>query len=240
MKINIFIPCWIDQFYPQTGLNMVKVLEKLGCEVHYNPNQTCCGQSALEAGVLKEAQLIAEKFLKDFSENDDLIVVPSAACVATVRNRYTELLDKNAQKELYNLSNRIFELSEFIVDVLEITEIDGAKLSGTATYLDNCQALRSCAISEAPRTLLKNIGDLTLIEMPESQTCCGFGAGFAVNFPAMATTLAEQKIDNANLTQADFIISTDYTCLMHLEGYIKRNRKSIQVLHLADVLASGW
>jgi len=241
MEVDIFIPCFIDQLFPETAFNMVKILEKLGCKVNYNPEQTCCGQPAYNAGFFKESKAVATKFIKDFPHSERFIVSPSASCIGMLRNSYNTLFEsKEEQKSCYNLQKNAFEFTEFLVDVLEVEKIEEASLKGIATYHDSCAALRECGIKDAPRTLLKNIKGLELIEMKQKENCCGFGGTFAVKFPDISVGMAEQKIDNASNTQADFLISTDSSCLMHLEGYIKKNRKKIKVMHIADALASGW
>jgi L-lactate dehydrogenase complex protein LldE len=241
MKIDIFIPCFIDQFYPQTGINMVKILEKLNCEVHYNLNQTCCGQPAYNAGYLQQSTKVAQKFLNDFDDDAEYIVVPSASCVGMIRNAYEHLFHQKIQVEkYYNIQKKVFEFSEFVTEILNVDKIEGAKLNGKATYHDSCSALRECQIKEAPRKLLNNVEGLSLIELPESETCCGFGGTFAVKFPAISVAMAEQKIDNASSTQADYLISTDTSCLMHLESYVNKYKKNIKPMHLIDVLTSGW
>jgi L-lactate dehydrogenase complex protein LldE len=240
MDVDIFIPCFIDQIYPQTGFNMVKILEKLGCNIHYNTKQTCCGQPAYNAGYMKEATAVAQKFLKDFSDSERYIVAPSASCVGMVRNAYTHLLADVLQEECYHLQRRTFELSEFIADILEVDKIQGARLDGLAAYHDSCSALRECGIYDAPRKLLANVEGLNLVNLKNHDTCCGFGGTFAVKFHAISVGMAEQKVDAVRATEAKYLISTDVSCLMHLDGYIQKNRKEIEVMHLADVLASGW
>ncbi len=239
MKVQIFVPCFIDQLYPQTAFNMVKVLEKACCEVQYNKNQTCCGQPAFNAGFWNEAKDVAAKFLKDFS-GTDYIVAPSASCVGFVRNYYAGLFENSSQhNQVKDVSNRIFEFTEFLTDVLKI-ENYGAELNARATYHDSCAALRECKIKEGPRRLLSKVKGLELVEMPETETCCGFGGSFAVKFEAISIAMADQKITNALATNADIIISTDVSCLMHLEGYAKKKELPITTMHIADVLASGW
>jgi L-lactate dehydrogenase complex protein LldE len=238
-KVSLFIPCFVDQFYPHTGINMVKILEKIGCKVYYNPGQTCCGQPAYNAGYNPQAKNIAEKFLKDFDDDCDYVVAPSASCVGMIRGSYANLLDPKDQETAFRLSQKTFELSEFLVDILGVEKL-GAKLDGIATYHDACSALRECGIKEAPRKLLHNVEGLYLEELKDNETCCGFGGTFAVKFPDISVAMAEQKIDNATATQAQYLISTDWSCLMHLEGYILKHRKNIIALHLADVLVRGW
>lgn len=242
MRIALFIPCFIDQLFPQTAINMVKILRKVGCEIHYNTAQTCCGQPACNAGYWKEAKAVATKFIADF-DHDMPIVCPSGSCAGFVRNQYEKLFENgNAaqKKQVEGIQNRIFEFSEFMVNVLKIEDV-GASLEGIATYHDACGALRECGIKDAPRKLLTNVQGLEVQEAVECETCCGFGGSFSVKFETIATAMASQKIDNVlESTEAKYLISTDLSCLMHLDGYIKRKKINIEVKHLADVLASGW
>lgn len=239
MKIQLFIPCFVDQLYPDTGFNMVKVLEKAGCTVAYNPAQTCCGQPAFNAGFWDEARSVCTKFIKDFSSND-LIVAPSASCVGFVRNYYGKLFENSSlHNEVKDLGKRIFEFSEFMVQVLKIDDV-GAVLNGKATYHDSCAGLRECNIKTEPRKLLSKVKGLQLTEMNDVETCCGFGGTFAVKFEAISVAMGEQKVENALATGAEYLISTDHSCLMHLQGYIKHKGYDLKAMHLADVLASGY
>jgi Fe-S oxidoreductase len=239
LKVQLFIPCFIDQLYPETAFNMVKVLEKATCEVEYNPKQTCCGQPAFNAGFWDEARDVATKFIKDF-DGTDYIVAPSASCVGFVKNYYGKLFENSSQhNKVKDLGNRIFEFSSFLTDVLKITNY-GAMLKAKATYHDSCAALRECKIKEGPRKLLKNVKGLELVEMVDNETCCGFGGTFAVKFEAISIAMADQKVNHALATGAEYIISTDSSCLLHIDGYIKGKGLPIKTMHLADVLASGW
>ena len=239
MNVQLFIPCFVDQLYPDTAFNMIKVLEKTGCSVTYNTSQTCCGQPAFNAGFWDEAKSVCTKFIKDFNSTD-FIVAPSASCVGFVRNYYTKLFDNSSlHHEVSDLGKRIFEFSEFMVKVLQIENV-GATLDGKATYHDSCAGLRECRIKTEPRKLLSQVKGLQVTEMNDVETCCGFGGTFAVKFEAISIAMGEQKVDNALATGADYIISTDHSCLMHLGGYIKHKGYKLQTLHLADVLASGW
>lgn len=239
MIVDIFIPCFIDQLYPQTAFNMVKVLEKAGCVVHYNPEQTCCGQPAFNAGYWDECKSVAEKFVKEF-QNDRYIVSPSASCVGMVKNYYPEMFHNSVlHNECKQVQRNIYELSDFLVNVLKKTEF-GAKFEGTATYHDACSALREVRIKKEPRELLSKVEGLQLIEMDDTETCCGFGGTFSVKFEPIAVGMAEQKCANALATGAEYMISTDLSCLLHLDGYLKQQKKDLKVLHLADVLASGY
>jgi L-lactate dehydrogenase complex protein LldE len=239
MKVQLFIPCFIDQLYPQTGFNMAKVLEKACCDVEYNTNQTCCGQPAFNAGFREESKSVAAKFIKDF-EGTDYVVAPSASCVGFVRNYYGELFENSSQHNLVkDLSARIFEFTEFLTGVLKIENF-GAVLQAKATYHDSCAALRECKIKEGPRNLLKKVKGLELIEMADTETCCGFGGTFAVKFDAISQAMADQKIHHVLDTGATHIISTDLSCLMHLQGIIDKKSLPVHTMHIADVLASGW
>ena len=239
MNVQLFIPCFVDQLYPQTGFNMVKVLEKAGCTVTYNSKQTCCGQPAFNAGFWDEARTVCIKFVKDFG-GSDYIVTPSASCAGFVRNYYSKLLDNSSvHNQVKELNKRVFEFSEFMVKVLKVEHV-GAVLNGKATYHDSCAGLRECRIKEEPRKLLSHVKGLELHEMHDVETCCGFGGTFAVKFEAISIGMGEQKVENALLTRANYLISTDLSCLMHLDGYIKNKGYNLQTMHLADVLASGW
>jgi L-lactate dehydrogenase complex protein LldE len=239
--VDIFIPCFIDQMYPETGINMVRVLEKLGCEVRYNGNQTCCGQVAFNAGYKEECGRVAHKFLQDFtSEESDFIVSPSASCVGMVRNAYVDIFKTSSEFTNYRtLEKKVYEFSEFLVDVLQVTKVPGSRLQATVTYHDSCSALRECGIKAGPRLLLANVAGLSLVEMADTETCCGFGGTFAVKFPGISVAMAEQKVENALATGVEYIVSTDTSCLMHLDAYMKKNNKGLKVMHLADVLAQG-
>lgn len=239
MTVQLFIPCFVDQLYPETAFNMVKVLEKLGCNVKYNANQTCCGQPAFNAGFQQECKDVATKFMKDFS-GSEYIIAPSASCSGFVRNYYGKIFDNSSiHNEVKDIGKRLYEFSEFLTNVLKVEDI-GAKLEGKATYHDSCAALRECKIKEGPRKLLQNVQGLELVEMNDVETCCGFGGTFAVKFEPISIAMADQKVNNALATGAQYMISTDLSCLMHLEGYIKQKGHNLRTLHLADVLANGW
>jgi len=238
-QVQLFIPCFVDQLYPETGMNMVKVLEKLGCTVSYNAKQTCCGQPAFNAGYWDDAKAVAQKFLQDFKE-DCYIVSPSGSCTGYVRNYYEKVFDNSANHNLnLQVSRNMFEFTEFLTEVLKVEDL-GATLYGKATYHDACGALRECGIKQAPRKLLKHVRGLELVEMKEAETCCGFGGTFAVKFEPISMGMAQTKVQSALDTGAEYMISTDVSCMMHIQGYIDKNELPIQTMHIADVLASGW
>ncbi|HLK29056.1 MAG TPA: (Fe-S)-binding protein [Puia sp.] len=238
MNVQIFIPCFVDQLYPQTAFNMVKILEKAGCSVQYNTNQTCCGQPAFNAGFWDDAKDVCTKFLKDFS-GSDYIVAPSASCVGFVRNYYTKLFENSSTNNVSKeVQKRVFEFSEFMVNVLGKEDV-GASLNGKATYHDSCAGLRECKIKQEPRKLLSNVKGLEIVEMNDVETCCGFGGTFAVKFEPISIAMAEQKVTNALATGADYIISTDLSCLMHIDGVIRFKGHKLKAMHIADVLANS-
>ncbi len=239
MNVQLFIPCFVDQLYPSVAFNMVKVLEKVGCTVKYNTNQTCCGQPAFNAGFWGEAKDVCSKFINDFS-GEDYVVAPSASCVGFVRNYYSKLFDNSSvHNEVKALAERTFELSEFLINVLKIDDV-GASFEGKATYHDSCAGLRECHIKQEPRQLLGKVKGLELTEMNDVETCCGFGGTFAVKFEPISIAMGEQKITNACDTGAEYLISTDMSCLMHIDGCLQHHHKNMKVMHLADVLASGY
>jgi L-lactate dehydrogenase complex protein LldE len=239
MKVQLFIPCFLDQLYPQVGMNTVKILEKLGCEVSYNANQTCCGQPAYNAGFISEARSVSEKFIKDFS-GEEIIVAPSGSCIGYIRGSFDEIFENaSCLKDAKQVKNRSFELTEFLVDILKVENV-GASLNAVATYHDACGALRECGIKKNPRTLLSNVKGLELKEMKECETCCGFGGTFAVKYEPISIGMAQTKVSSALEQGAEYIISTDVSCLMHLDAYIKHEKLPIKTAHVADILTMGW
>lgn len=237
--VELFIPCFIDQLYPQTAFNTIKVLEKAGCKVIYNPEQTCCGQPAYNAGFFDEAKTVGSKFLNDFSEVHP-IVSPSASCTGMIKQGYNDLFTNTMiHNRCRTIQSNIFELTDFLVNVLK-KDYFGAELEGRAVYHDSCSGLRSCHIKEEPRQLLSKVDGLELVEMKDTDVCCGFGGTFAVKFEGISTAMAEQKVNNALDMDAEYIISTDSSCLLHLQSYIDQHNLPIKTMHIVDVLAHGW
>ncbi len=238
-EVDLFIPCFIDQLFPETGMNMARVLRKCGVGVRYNDQQTCCGQMAFNAGHWDEAKAMGEKFIKDFS-NAGYVVGPSASCVGYVRNYYRTLFHNSAYHiEYKQLVSKIYEFTDFLVNVARCTDF-GAQFDAVVTYHDSCAALREYGIREEPRILLSHVKGLELREMKNTDECCGFGGMFSVKFEPISTAMAEQKVHHALDTGASWIVSADASCLMHQWGYIQKHQLPIGVIHIADVLASGW
>ena len=239
MNVHVFIPFFIDQWYPTAGFNTIKVLEKAGCNVTYNPDQTCCGQPAFNAGYWGESREVCNKFINDFSGAEH-IVVPSASCAGFIKNYYSKIYDNASnQKDTKGFQEKVYELSDFLVNILKVEDL-GAQFEGVATYHDSCAALRECKIKTEPRKLLENVKGLKLIELQDNETCCGFGGTFAVKFEAISVAMGEQKVQHIVDTKADYLISTDLSCLMHIGGVMEKMKIPVKSLHLADVLASGY
>ena len=237
MRISLFIPCYIDQFYPQVGLSVVRVLERLGHQVHFDESVVCCGQPAFNAGYWNEAREVAAKVVQRLS-GSEVVVVPSGSCATMLRVFYRELFaGQPGEEEAARLGLRTFEFSEFLVDKLGVTEL-GSRFPGTATFHDGCHGLRELGVRTQPRALLQRVKDLTLMEMEDSTVCCGFGGLFSVKFPMISTAMGETKCTLASKTGADYLISNDSSCLMHLEGLLKRSGSKMKALHLAEVLAN--
>jgi L-lactate dehydrogenase complex protein LldE len=239
MLVDIFIPCFVDQLFPETGMNMVKILEKLGVDVHYNGNQTCCGQMAFNSGFWDEAKEMATKFIHDFP-NDRPIISPSASCAGMIRNYYSWLFHNTGlHYEYKQLKKNMTEFTDFLVNVLKLEDV-GATFEHVVTYHDSCAALREYGIKNEPRILLSKVKGLELREMKENEVCCGFGGTFSVKFEAISTAMAEQKVQHALETGAEYIVSTDTSCLFHQQAYIDKHKLPIKTIHVIDVLASGW
>jgi len=238
MQIDLFIPCFIDQFYPDTAWNTVKVLEKAGCTINYNPNQTCCGQPAFNSGYWEETRDLAKKFIKDFASSHP-IVSPSGSCSGFIKNNYHKVINNKDvdYTNVLRVQKNIVELSDFLVNHLNKTDF-GAEFPHKVTYHDSCSALREYGIKEEPRILLKNVKGLELIEMNESETCCGFGGTFSAKYKGISSAMVQQKVENAMATGAEYITGSESSCLMNIEAYIKRNKLPIKVLHFVDIIAN--
>ncbi|MDR1860311.1 MAG: (Fe-S)-binding protein [Bacteroidales bacterium] len=240
MLVTLFVPCFIDQLYPRTAFNVLKLLKRAGVQAAYNPEQTCCGQLAYNSGYWAQTRDLAIKFMRDFA-GDSLIVSPSASCTGFVKNYYSTLFPAGTPEAVQcaSLSERMFELTDFFVNHLKITDFQ-ACFPHKVCYHDACSALREYGIRNEPRTLLANVNGLELIEMDETATCCGFGGTFAAKFHDISTAMTEQKVEYALKTGAEYIVSTESSCLMNIEGFIHRNKLPIKTIHIADILASGW
>lgn len=239
MTVDLFIPCFVDQVYPETGMNLVKILRKAGVDVHYNPEQTCCGQMAFNSGFWDEAKKLGGKFLKDFP-NDRPVVGPSASCAGFVRNSYQELFHNTSNHlEYKRLVKNMYEITDFLVNRLGVIDL-GASFPHKVTFHDSCAGLREYGLKTEARMLLSKVKGLELVEMENRHVCCGFGGTFSVKNEAISVAMAEQKVQHALNTEAEYIVSTDLSCLMHQQAYINKQKLPIQTIHIVDILAAGW
>lgn len=221
---------------PEAGLDTARVLRRLGYETEFLRDQTCCGQPGFNTGYWDEARPLAERFLKIFG-SAETIVCPSGSCATMVRNFYPRLLEDSPLKnDALDLSRRVFEFSEFLVVMAKVTDV-GASFPHRVTYHDACHALRELRLKEQPRELLRRVRGLELLEMPYSEECCGFGGTFATKFPMISGAMGETKIGNAAESGAEYITSTDPSCLMHLDGILRRRKSNLRTIYLASILA---
>lgn len=239
MQVELFIPCFIDQLFPTTAKNLHRILERIGIEVFYNKEQTCCGQMAFNSGYWNETRVLGEKLVRELSGNRT-VVGPSASCIGMIRNYYPEFFYNSSLHLQYKqLQQHIYEISDFLVNIVKVTEF-GSNFPHKVTFHDACAALREYGIKQEPRTLLSNVAGLELIEMEESETCCGFGGTFAVKNEPVSIAMGQQKIEFAMATGAEYIVSTEASCLMHLQGIIDKQKLPLRTIHIVDILASGW
>lgn len=238
MTVDLFIPCFIDQFYPETAFNTIKVLEKAGCTVQYNPNQTCCGQPSFNSGDVKETKKLAKKFLNDF-DGENYIVSPGGSCTGFIKNYYENIFTEDAEKsKSISLKNRIFDITDFLVNILKISDLNST-FPHKVTFHDSCSALREYGLKNEPRLLLSHVKGLELVELENNTTCCGFGGTFSMKHSSISTAMVEQKVEFALKTGAEYITSTEASCLMNIAAYIKAQNISLKPIHIVDILAGG-
>ncbi len=240
MKVALFIPCLSEHLFPESALSMVKVFTHLGIEIKYIENQTCCGQPAFNSGYCKEAALVAEHFITLFKD-EEYIVAPSGSCVSMVRMSYKDLpIRKDLVSKYMDLRNRIYEFSEFLVDVLQIQMEDmKGRFPHKVTYHDSCHLARELGIREQPRKLIQGIGDIEFIEMERSDLCCGFGGTFSYKFKALSIEMVKRKCAYIKESGANFCIGADSSCLMNMEGYLAKHQINVKTMHIADLLAES-
>jgi L-lactate dehydrogenase complex protein LldE len=235
--VSLFIQCLVDTMFPETGEAMITVFDRLGVAYDYPVGQTCCGQPAFNSGYQRDAAAAAKQFINLF-ENAEVIVCPSGSCVHMVRHHYPELFadDPLMRSRALAIGAKTYEFTQYLVDELGLNDV-GAEFAGTVTYHDSCHLNLGLGIAEQPRTLLKNVRGLELIEMKDSDTCCGFGGTFSVNYPEISIAMADEKIDNILATNAGTVTGCDISCLMNILGRISRREEKVQVLHIAEILA---
>jgi len=240
MTIDLFVSCIIDQFYPMTAMNAIKLLKAAGVEVEYNPEQTCCGKFAFNSGYIDEAKRLGEKFLRDFPNNRPVVGI-SASCIGFIKTRYKELFyNTSSHLEYKRLVENVFELTDFLVNQRK-TDYFGAVFRHKAAYLDSCSSLRELGLKNEARQLLSMVNGLELVEMRHPEICCGFGKGlFALQHEAISSSLAKQKLKEAMDAGAEYLITNDISCHLHLDSYAKKQNLPIKIIHIADVLTAGW
>jgi L-lactate dehydrogenase complex protein LldE len=238
MRVSLFIPCFIDQLYPQVAISMVRVFERLGHTVEYDADQTCCGQPAFNSGYWAEARPLGQRMLRIF-EDAEYVVSASGSCGAMLKVFYPELFKGTASEEAaLAMGPKVYEFSDFLVSVLGVTDV-GARFPAKVTFHDGCHGLRELGVKRQPRVLLEAVRDLELVEMSGAETCCGFGGTFAAKMPSISTAMGEIKCASALETGAQYVVSNDSSCLMQIQGLLNRQGKGGQLrsLHLAEVLA---
>jgi len=235
MTVTLFIPCFVDLFYPQVGRAMVRILERLGHRVVCPEAPACCGQPAFNTGYWPESRAIAVRVLEQF-QAAEVVVIASGSCGAMVKVFYPELFAGTPHEELARrVSAKCYEFAQFLVDKLGVTDL-GARFPHKITYHDGCHSLREMRIHEAPRQLLRHVRDVEFVEMRQT-ICCGFGGTFSAKFPNISTAMGEVKCELADETGAEYVVSSDSSCLMHIQGLIDRRKGRLKTIHLAEVLA---
>ena len=235
MTVTLFIPCFMDALFPRAGISMVEILERLGHTVVCPENLTCCGQPPFNSGYWDEARAVAGKILPSL-DGTDAVVIGSGSCGAMVKNFYPDLFKDTPQAELAKkIAAKTWEFSDFLAGKLGVTNL-GAKFPHKVTFHDGCHGLRELGIKKSPRALLANVAGLELVEMSEAETCCGFGGTFATKFPMISTAMGEVKCASATETGAEYIVSNDSSCLMHIQGLLSRQGNALKTISLAEVL----
>lgn len=239
MIVELFIPCYMDEFRPETARNTLKILQRLGCGVNYNIEQTCCGQPAYEDGYRDQCKEVGEKLIKEFQE-ERYVVCPGPGCVNTVRNHYPALFHNSALHNPYkNVQKYFYELSDFLVSILNASDV-GAKYSAKAVLLDACDSCSTEKAGAPQRILLNKVRGLELLSLKDTLSCCGMGGGLDRKNEDLAVRMGKALLSDIQAVGADTIISSDPLCLMHLQGIIAKEKLSLNTIHIADVLASGW
>ncbi len=236
IKASIFITCLVDQLFPDVGDSMVRVLEKLGVEVDFPQAQTCCGQPAFNSGYHREVKKLARRFMEIF-QGDGYIVVPSGSCGAMVKVFYQELFHDEPEllREAQTIASRVFEFSEFLVKVLGVTDA-GASCSARVTYHDCCHLRNELGIISEPRALITGVRGVELVEMKQSDVCCGFGGTFAVKYSDISGAILREKVKHIKESGADILVANDVSCLMHMSGSFSRLGADIKPMHIAQFL----
>jgi L-lactate dehydrogenase complex protein LldE len=238
-RVSLFITCFNDTLFPQTGRATVELLERLGVAVDFPLEQTCCGQMHFNTGYAQETIPLVRRFVRVFGDSE-VVVSPSASCVAMVREHYPRVAelagDHRLQEEVGSLRPRVLELSELLVDRLGVEDV-GAFFPHRVTYHPTCHSLRMLHVGERPLQLLKAVKGIEVVELPEARECCGFGGTFAIKNADTSTAMLTDKIRAILDTGAEVCVSADNSCLMHIGGALSRQRAGVRAVHLAEILA---
>lgn len=237
--VQLFITCILDTLYPRTCQSVVNVLQRLGVEVGIPPGQTCCGQPAFNAGMRPQARQVAEHTIKVFEKTSGAIIVPSGSCASMIKHQYPLLFagDPKWLGRARGLSERIYEFTEYLVDVLGVEDV-GARYPGKVTYHSSCHLLREMGINRQPRVLLSHVRDLEFVELPEAQECCGFGGVFSIEHPEVSAEMLKRKISNLETSQAPVVVSADAGCITHINGGLRRMGLPQKAVYIAEILDS--
>ena len=240
VRVALFIACFNDTLYPETGIATVKLLERLGVEVEFPEEQTCCGQMHFNTGYQREALPLVKRFVETFSPYD-AVVAPTGSCVGMVRELYPMAAklarDENLAEQVEDLAPRVFELSEFLVKQLGVEDV-GAYYPHRVTFHPTCHSLRMLGVGDAPLKLLRNVGGMDLVELGQAEECCGFGGTFAVKNADTSTAMLSDKIRHIQDTGAEVCAAGDNSCLMHIGGGLSRQKAGVKTVHLAEILAA--
>lgn len=240
MRISLFITCFNDTLFPETGRATVRLLERLGHTVEFRPEQTCCGQMHFNTGYQDEAEALARRFVNVF-ENAEAIVAPSVSCVGMVRDSYLSLAERSGDPAFLEQARavvpRVFELTEFLVGRLGLSDV-GAYYPHRVTYHPTCHSLRALHLGDAPLRLLREVRGLELVELPEAEECCGFGGTFAVKNVDTSVAMLADKVKCVLNTRAEVCVAADNSCLMQIGGGLHRMRTGVRAIHIAEILAS--
>jgi L-lactate dehydrogenase complex protein LldE len=239
MEVSLFMPCAVDIVLTEVGIAVVDILRYLGCRLVYHEEQTCCGQPAFTAGQLDAARLAAQHFIEIF-EKDEYIVCPSGSCVSTVKHDYPRVLagDQRWHTRAQMVAGHIYELSQFIVDVMGVEDL-GAEYGGKAAYHHSCHLLRKLGVDTQPQRLLQQVKGIELVPLPGASQCCGFGGPFALKYASLSESLVKSKVQNFASSQADVLVVSEPGCLLNISGYAHRHYPGLQVKHLACFLAQN-
>jgi len=235
-KVSLFIPCFVDQLNPQVGMDVVRVLRRIGYEVDFPEAQTCCGQPAFNTGYWDEARPLAERFVRIFG-SAEVVVSPSGSCTTMVKAYYPELLAGTPlHDDAVKLGERVYEFTQFLVKVAKVTDV-GASFPHKVTFHDSCHGLRELHIKQEPRELLKNVRGLELVDLPYGEECCGFGGAFSVKYAMISAAMGDTKAGNIEKSGAEYVTAADPSCLMHIEGILRRKKSQARTIHVASILA---